>query len=163
MRFPSGNSERGQTLVEVALILPIFILSLVAVVEFGWYAGVTSAATTASREAARYGSTVGTNGSGDPHYIDCAGIRAAAREITTPLITLTDAQIEITYDDGTGTSVATPCVSTASRPAVSDLDRFDRVIVEVTVVYQPITPLLSSIIGTPTLVSRDSRSIAKPS
>lgn len=162
MFYRARRDERGQTLAEVALILPIFLLSLVAVLEFGWYVAVSSATTTASREAARYGSTVGVTGGGDPHYIDCDGIRAAARRFTTPLITLADSDIDITYDDGTGTPVASACVSSGSRPTASQLERFDRVVVEVTVAYQPITPLLAPFIGTPTLTSLDSRSIAKP-
>jgi len=152
----------GQTLVEAALVLPIFILSIVAILELGWYAAVASATTTASREAARYGSTVGVAADGQPHYIDCGGIRAAAGSNTNPLITLADSDIDVWYDDGTGVAVAEPCMSSASRPLAEDLQTFDRVVVTVRVVYEPITPLLQGIIGTPTLTSLDARSIAKP-
>ena len=70
--------NRGQTLVEFALILPAFLMLTMGIVEFGrimiTYAGVVSA----SREAARYGATVGVNSSGIEHFSDCAGIRAEA-------------------------------------------------------------------------------------
>lgn len=158
----SRHFRRGQSLVEVALVLPLFILTLTAIIEFGWYAGVYSATVSASREAARYGSSVGDNGSGIPRYIDCAGIRAAARATTGALITLTDSQIEISYDDGLGGPKSDPCPPHGSGPVEDDLARFDRVVVEVSVVYKPVTPLLQGFIGTPTLVSTDRRSIGKP-
>ena len=152
----------GQTLVEVALVLPVFLLALVAILELGWYAGVASATTTASREAARYGSTVGIAADGQPHYVDCNGIRAAARSNTNPLVTLADSDIDVSYDDGTGAAVGESCVSSASRPGADELQTFDRVVVTVRVRYEPITPLLRGIIGTPTLTSLEARSIAKP-
>ena len=156
------GAARGQTLLEVAIILPIFLVVLMAVIEFGWYAAVASATTSASREAARYGSTVGTGGGGSERYIDCDGIRNAGRSTTSPLITLDDADIVVSYDDGFGTATAQPCVSTASRPAKSDLVRFDRVVVTVTVEYRALTPLMGPFIGTTDLVSTDRRSIVKP-
>lgn len=155
------RSRRGQTLVEVGLTLPIFLLTLLAVIEFGWFSAVAAATTSASREAARFGSTVGETGLGDPHYIDCPGIRAAARATTQSLIQLSDLDIEITYDDG-ATAKAVPCQSNASRPAKDDLERWDRVVVKVTVEYSPLVPLLEPLIGTHDLVSIDRRSIGKP-
>jgi hypothetical protein len=155
------RSERGQTLVEVGLMLPIFLLTLLAVIEFGWYTAVSAATSSASREAARYGSTVGTTGGGTPHYIDCDGIRAAARGTTASLIQLANGDIDITYDDGAAAK-AVPCVSAGSRPAEGDLVRWDRVVVEVSVEYSPLVPLLDPIIGTHPLVSTDRRSIGKP-
>ena len=69
------NAHKGQGLVEFALILPIFLTLIMGIVEFGrlmiTYAGVASA----SREATRYGASVGTNASGVEHYRDCDGIR----------------------------------------------------------------------------------------
>jgi hypothetical protein len=91
------------------------------------------------------------------HYIDCAGIRNAARSTTGPLITLTDAQIAITYDGGPGTALKGSC------PPAS-LDRFDRVIVQVTVNYTPLTPIFNVFVGPGPypIVSVDRRSIGKP-
>ena len=144
-------------MVEVGLILPIFLITLLAIVEFGWYSAVAAATSSASREGARYGSTVGD----DPvaHYIDCDGIRAAARSTTDPLITLADSDITITYDNGTGTPVASEC--DATPPLESELDRWDRIVVRVEVTYEPLVPLLDALIGTHELVSIDRRSIVK--
>ncbi len=149
-------------MLETALILPLFLVLLMGIIEFGWYSAVASATTSASREAARYGSTVGTAPSGSQRYIDCDGIRDAGRRTTSPLITLANSDIVITYDDGLGTAVAVPCASMASRPAASDVKRFDRVVVSVTVEYQAITPLMRVFVGSADLVSIDRRSIVKP-
>ena len=154
--------ERGQTLVEVGLILPIFLITLLAIVEFGWWAAVASATGSASREAARYGSTVGTVGApAVERYRDCAGIRNAARNTTAALIDLPDADIDITYDNGSGTAVAVPCMSAGSRPTADQLDRWDRVVVEVHLTYDPLVPIFDALIGTRELVSIDRRSIVK--
>lgn len=156
-------TPHGQTLVEVALVLPIFLVTLLAVIELGHFAAVAAATGSASREAARYGSTVGTVGSpAVERYRDCDGIRDAARRTTGALIALTDSDIEVTYDDGASTPVAVACESAASRPDASAIDRWDRVVVQVTARYQPLVPLLQPLIGTHDLVSIDRRSIVKP-
>ena len=152
-------------MVEVALVLPIFIFTQMAVLEMGYFVAVGSAVSSASREAARYGATVGTNSETPPveHYIDCAGIRAAARQTSGALVNLSDAQITIKYDNGLNPPVAqaVPCVSTGSRPAEGDIERWDRVIVEVVHTYQPITPFLRPILGSTEMNSIDRRSIVK--
>jgi Flp pilus assembly protein TadG len=156
------RSERGQTMVEVGLILPIFLITLLAIIEFGWWAAVASATGSASREAARYGSTVGTVGTpAVERYRDCPGIRNAARSTTGALLNLPDGDIIITYDNGSGTAVAVPCVSIASRPDADQIDRWDRVVVEVRVTYDPLVPIFDVLIGTRQLVSIDRRSIVK--
>jgi hypothetical protein len=152
-------------MVEVALVLPIFIFTLMAVLEMGYFVAVASAVSSASREAARYGATVGTNTETPPveHYLDCAGIRAAGRQTSGALVNLTDAQIVIKYDDGQDppTDVGVPCVNTGSRPAEGDIERWDRIIVEVRHTYQPITPFLRPLMGNTEMNSIDRRSIVK--
>lgn len=48
------NKEEGQALVEFALILPILLLLIVAVVDFGWIFMAQIRVTNAAREAVRY-------------------------------------------------------------------------------------------------------------
>jgi TadE-like protein len=150
-------TSRGQTLVEVGLVLPIFILTLVAVLEFGYYAAVSSAVQTASREGARYGSTVDDSG-GTTHYLDCGGIRDRARDLSEPLVTLANGDITVGYDTG-----GTPAIDLACSGSVtaSQIDRFDRIVVEVSYTYSPITPIMGIFIGDATLSSVDRRSIVK--
>lgn len=48
-----GNNERGQSAVEFALILPILIIILLGIVEFGWFLNAKITITSAAREGAR--------------------------------------------------------------------------------------------------------------
>ena len=48
------KSERGQAMVEFALVLPILVLLLCGIIDFGWIFSNKIAADNASREAARY-------------------------------------------------------------------------------------------------------------
>lgn len=48
-----NKKEEGQALVEFALILPVFLLLVVAIIDFGWIFYNTSKMTNVAREAAR--------------------------------------------------------------------------------------------------------------
>lgn len=125
---------RGQAMLELALILPVFLLILMAIVEAGRLLLIYSSVSSASREAARFGAGVGlTNRAAlTPPYSDCAGIIAAAQRVTF-LDTLDT--IAITYDNPqTGFS------HTGCPP--SQINVGDRIVVTVTATYQPIVPLL---------------------
>jgi Flp pilus assembly protein TadG len=50
------KDEKGQSIVELALILPILIVLLGAIIDFGWLYSCKISATNAVREAARYSS-----------------------------------------------------------------------------------------------------------
>lgn len=54
MRNPQG--DRGQSLVEFALVFPIFLLVLFGLIDIGRYVYTANAFNQAAREAARYGS-----------------------------------------------------------------------------------------------------------
>jgi len=48
------RGEKGQSAVEFALVLPILIIILCGIIDFGWLYSCNIAATNAAREAARY-------------------------------------------------------------------------------------------------------------
>jgi len=79
------GEKRGQALVELALILPILIVILMGVMEFGRIFHSYLIITSASREGARAG-VVGLNDT---------GIRTKVKDVATSL-SLTDSQITIT-------------------------------------------------------------------
>jgi TadE-like protein len=54
MRIRSRRSTRGQSLVEFAIILPVFLLIVFGILDFGRVVWANSAVTNATREAARY-------------------------------------------------------------------------------------------------------------
>lgn len=59
MRRPAGGGgQRGAAAVELALVLPLFLLLVVGVIDFGYFLFVSEVATNAAREGARAGSVV---------------------------------------------------------------------------------------------------------
>ena len=74
------NTKRGQTLVEFALAIPIFLLLIFGIFEFGRVILTYASVFSASREAARYGASIEDVGS-IPRYKDCTGIEEAARRV----------------------------------------------------------------------------------
>ena len=121
----------GQGIVEFALVIPILLTMIFGIFEAGRALWIYSAVTTASREAARYGSSVSDNDSGTPFYLDCVGIRAAAKRIGA-VGNVGDADISITYDSGPETSSIGSCPVTENDIALGD-----RVIVQVTGFFNP--------------------------
>ncbi len=128
---------RAQGIVEFALALPVILLIILGIMEFGRLLLFYSAITSASREGARYGSAAGDVGGLTPHYADCDGIRLAARKASV-LSPLQDDQIEINYDHGPGTSVFD-----AACPPVQPVRLGDRLTVHVTGNYQPMLMFLN--------------------
>lgn len=156
--------ERGATVVEFALVMPLLLLLIFGIVEFGRFVAVSTALASASREAARYGSALGDNGSGTPRYVDCNGIRAAARVMHATLLSLSDADIRISYDDGASpvpVPKSEPCPPHGTGPVTSEISNLDRVVVEVRTTFQTIVPIVSRFLGPVTLTSRDARTIFK--
>ena len=126
--------SKGQGLVELSLAFPILIVLLLGVIEVGRLIYIYSAVTTASREATRYGFSLGDNGWGIPRYQDCDGILEAAKAPTS-IAGIEAANIEISYDSGPGTEILSLC------PLSSVVSGY-RIVIRVTSTYQPITPLV---------------------
>ena len=114
------KQESAQGMVEFALILPILMMLMLGIVEFGRLIFVYASVTSASREGARYGSAVGDVG-GVSRYQDCDGIRNAALK-AGKLAGLELNDIAIQYDDGTS-------VKEAACPPTERIDLADRVVV----------------------------------
>jgi len=90
---PRRSGERGQGLVELSLIIPVFILLLLAMLEFGFVFDHNITLTYASREGARVGSAMvngggplGCGGSNSPNAasVDPAIITAVDRVLNSP-------------------------------------------------------------------------------
>jgi Flp pilus assembly protein TadG len=140
--------QKAQAMVEFALALPIFLMVVYGLLETGRLVYLYSAVTTASREAARYGSAWGINNSADeiPKYQDCVGIRNAARQVGI-LLDLQDEDILIQYDHGPDdTTVITVCDATtgADGEVASAVVTGDRVVVTVQYSYDPIINVIPS-------------------
>ena len=150
--------DRGASLVETALVLPMILLLMFALVEFGRYITVTSTVTNASREAARHATATGPGSGPGPRYADCDGMRDAAQEFGV-LGTPEDGQITLQYDNGPGTSVFLTCSGVSVDP--SDITDGDRIIATVAVPFQVITPLINQFLAPTTISVQTIRTINK--
>lgn len=137
-----GHIERkdeGATLLEFGLILPIALMLLLGIAEGARYISNKQAVTTASREAARFGSTTGEN-SGIPNYADCAAIRGRAKAATPfPIV---DTDIAITYDEGPATSQIAVCQTTGPLSDPGLIETGDRIVVTVTKDFSSSLPFI---------------------
>ncbi len=77
------QTRSGQGMVEFALALPIFLLLLLGVIEFGRLLVIAGSVYTAAREGARYGSAAGYVSPDNLifYYRDCAGMSDAAERV----------------------------------------------------------------------------------
>ena len=84
MNSPSQKPKKkitAQAMVEFALALPILLLVVYGLLETGRLLFMYASVVTAARQAARYGSASGDNGSGANYYDDCSGIQGAANRV----------------------------------------------------------------------------------
>jgi hypothetical protein len=89
-REQQREKQRGQGLVEFAMILPVLLLVVVSVAEIGIAFGNTHTVGYGSREGARVGSALGTggvsdcDGGNDPSGVDAALVGAVQRILDSP-------------------------------------------------------------------------------
>lgn len=146
---------RGQTLVEFALVFPIFIFLLFAVVDGGRFVFANSAVSNAAREGARLASVEASwRGSTDPSCGAAAGpvcpandaallthVTTAANRQMSPFGTVSNVYLSCAANGTappTGAWTGSTCGSPSSGGSVS---------VRVTYTWRAITPVISSILG----------------
>lgn len=125
-------------MVEFMLILPVLLLVLLGIIELGRMFFVIVEAASASREGSRYGAAVGLSASGVMRHLDCAGMRAAARNVFV-LSSLPDSNIDIAWDRGSTEQTIATC---AAPPSPSEIHLGDRVVVTVSIIYRPLVPIV---------------------
>ncbi|TME39533.1 MAG: pilus assembly protein [Chloroflexi bacterium] len=100
-RGSTTSSERGQALVEFALVLPVFLLLIFGVVEFGFLYNAAVSVNFASRVAALLAAEGGrTEGT------DCMVLRAIESDMATPATPTRISQVEIYWSDANGDQIA---------------------------------------------------------
>ncbi len=138
--YKKGKGSFGQSMVEFALVLPILLVLVFGLIEAGRLLFIYGSVTTASRQAVRYGSATGDNGSGTLKYLDCAGIQAAAEQMG---FILPINNVDIIYTRG-GTTFA-DCDTADSAfpdPSTGLFQNGDRIEVTTTSAYTPIVPIV---------------------
>lgn len=161
-RLPRRTDSRGATLVEFALVLPILLVLLFGVIEVGRMVAIHTSAMTAAREGARFGTAVGTSDSGVARYLDCNGIKEAARSRII-LTTLADEDIIVTFDKGPEQAPYADCEADGVLPDPTALTvaSGDRIVVQVSTTFESPVPLISNLISARTIESTQSRTIFK--
>jgi len=126
------NKQYGQAMVEFALTLPIFLLAVLGVIELSRFFLVYSSVYTASREAARFGSSVGEDKI-TPNYMNCSEIALRAQE--SGFFGGVNASNVIIYYEQSPTSQIDERVDCDGiyRPKLGD-----RLVVEVAAEYEPL-------------------------
>ena len=152
----SAAIHRGQGLVEFALILPVLLLLILGIIEFGRLMVTYSSISTASRDAVRYAISVGDNPSGIPHYQDCLGIREAALNVAI----FSDPTIVIALDtDGPGGAAPVEYCQIGKVSDPIEVSLGARISVTVTQIYDPLLPLVE--LPTIPLISESARTVLR--
>lgn len=134
-RRSRNRRAKGQGLVEFSLILPALLLILLSIAEFGRLMITYSSVASASRDAARYGASVGDNAMGIAHYEDCDGIR----EMIAGISMFIDPSISIEFDvDGPGGINPVEYCQVGKSVDQIDVMLGSQILVTVTATYQPL-------------------------
>jgi Flp pilus assembly protein TadG len=139
----------GQGMVEFGLALPVILFIVLGLIEASRLIFFWAMVTTASREGARYASTL-------LQFDDCTGIEGATLN-PGQFVGMTAANVTISYDKGPGTSTYSTC--SALNPTVVVLG--DRVNVTATTTYTPGAGFVSPPFAPISITSTTSRTIAK--
>lgn len=135
------STSRGQAMVEFTMAIPVFLILAFGILEFGYLFFVYSSVFSATREAARYGASVGLTSGSVPRERDCAGIRASAVRVGT-IAGITPADIQIRYDHGPSDTRTWDTLPTCESNPTTKLG--DRVIVRIQVTFNPIIGIIPS-------------------
>jgi Flp pilus assembly protein TadG len=137
--------RRGQSLAEFALIVPILLLGVMVLLDFGRVVYAQATINESVRQAIRTGE-VGARHNQSKYD----AIRAAARN-AAPGVPMSDGDI-------TGQSGACPTVDTKSPATCFYPDGIlasDRVVVRITVSMSLLTPIISQVVGNSITLSAD--------
>jgi Flp pilus assembly protein TadG len=106
------KTEEGQAMVEFALILPILLLVICGILEFGWIFGNQLLADNAVREAARYTAIHYYDSSTDnDQAIAAAIVIDRAPTLAAPTVTLSLSGSSVSVNVSCRLSLLTPIIS----------------------------------------------------
>lgn len=149
--------DEGSTLLEFAIILPITLMLMLGIMEGARFVAEKQAITTASREGARYGSTIGET-AGVPHFADCSAIREQAKS-STPF-ELLDTDIRVVYDSGPASTQIGLCPTTGPFFDPDAIESGDRIVVTVSKSFTSTLPFIGDMFEME-LAATDHRTIVK--
>ena len=155
MRRPFRRRSRGQSLVEFALVLPMFLLLLFGIIDMGRYVYMNSVLSQAAREGARLASVEASwIGSADVSCGKTGGatcpasvttlrthIKDAANRMTAPFGNIPAGSVFLRCD-----ASATPAGAWTDQTCVTHSSGA-RASVRVVMTFTPLTPFISEIVG----------------
>lgn len=100
-RLHRHGGQAGQSVVEFTLVMPVLLLLLVGMLEFGSVFDHKTAMAYAVREGARVGASLG-NGGSNPGMVDTTIVTAVRRGLTNPILIENITSIEIYKADPNG-------------------------------------------------------------
>lgn len=111
-RVTSQKHKKGQALVEFALVSPVLLLVIMAIMDFSHVILTYVQGVGALREAVRYAEVVGyiAHTDGTPRYLDCEGMERSARRV----LWVDDHAVSIQYMKKDGTTTYTCDTVTSS-------------------------------------------------
>ena len=123
-RKPSLKNERGQSLVEVALVIPALLILFLGIAELGFYLYTHIQVANATREGARYGSLCRLNN-------NCAAVmgpvvwpavvaEAQALKMTSSNTRVTVQPSPLSIPPATGTPITVTVIYTFTSPFISN-------------------------------------------
>ena len=106
------KNDDGQALVEFALILPLLLILLCGIIDFGWIFGCQLTANNAAREAARYTAIHYYDSSTDDDPVIARTIvERSAPTLTCPTVTLAKSSDAVTITVTSRVDVLTPLIA----------------------------------------------------
>src|SRR5688572_15839370 len=142
------NTTKAQAMTEFALTLTILLMVVYGLLETGRLLFIYASTVTAARQAVRYGSATGVNGSGTAYYEDCDGIRAAVHNVGF-INTFDNPDIVIAYDRGVESDGSIRQIDSGNPDpdcdndiATIDIQNGDRIRVQVSTQWEPIVPIV---------------------
>lgn len=153
-----STSRRGQTLVEFSLVLPVFLLFVFGIFDFGRLMFALTSASSALRSAARHAAVIGYADAPTPPYLDCIEIMNTAREAYFVDYNL----VQVEYikareiDPGTGELRVLGCPTTDDQLANGDIMR-----VTADMTFELVTPLVTAIFPQLDVTFEANRTIVK--
>lgn len=137
-RKRSNNTHRrGQGIVEFALVLPVFLIFVLGIMEFGRLLFIYAATQTASREGSRFGAATENLGK-------CSNIRDATKRLAF-LTGISDSNIAVYYNNDPEDDTEFTCSSVGICPTSGSGSYLkgatDRIVVQVALRYEPIIPI----------------------
>ena len=111
------KSEKGQSLVEFVLVLPILLLLILGVLEFGWMLNAKVTVNAAVREGARVRAALGYSSANNATY-NSAATNAILDALDTSNITLVISPAYAIDSDSEGSNRVTVTISTQVDPLI---------------------------------------------